>query len=473
MGRALDAQRIDLPSGAAESGLRQVPERAAVARADGHVGDVEEDGFVEHQPVAPAVGGHQADVAPRCLGRAFRQPAPIRKTHLAAARLAQPEQHVEEIRDARSFQPGKADDLAGAGGEAGIVEPAAAEAANRDPLLCGAGLRRQGRREKRLALLADHALDDLRNGQRGPLFGQHVAAVAGDGDTVGDGKHFLQPMRHVEHGDAARAQALEHREQPLGFLAVERRVRFVEDQQPRLFQQHAGQFDELPLADAEAADRRVNVDMQAELLQQAVAAVLHLALGNQSAAHRLAIDEQIGQHRAFRKQAEFLIHHADAVLAGGIGAVDGHRLSVEFDDAAVRPDHAGEHLHQRRFAGAVFADHGVDRAPLDGQVHVVERNDAAIALGEIAHGNHRRLRHALPKKTGAIFSNRPREELCQRRIIRLRPRSAAAPPRALRPSACRSMACSRQPSRPDRRRASAPRRRRSASGRCPCRRCRR
>ena len=51
--------------------------------------------------------------------------------------------------------------------------------------------------------------------------------------------------------------------------------------------------------------------------------------------------------------------------------------------AAVRPDDAGEHLHQRRLAGAVLADHGVDGAALDVDVHVGERDHAAIALGEV------------------------------------------------------------------------------------------
>ena len=167
--------------------------------------------------------------------------------------------------------------------------------------------------------------------------------------------------------------------------------------------------------------------------------VLHLALRDQAVAHRFAVDEKIGQHRAFRKQAELLVDHADAEFAGGVGSVDGNGFAIQFDDAAVGPDHARQHLHQGRFAGAVLADHRMDGAAFDGQAHVVERNDAAITLGEIAHRDHWRNRHALPangsiKRRGRTLSP-PCESQMDGRIIRLRPRSAAALPTGSRRSA--------------------------------------
>ena len=75
--------------------------------------------------------------------------------------------------------------------------------------------------------------------------------------------------------------------------------------------------------------------------------------------------------------------------AAGDAIVD--RLAVEEDGAAVRPDDAGEHLHQRRFAGAVLADHRMDRAGRDVEAHVGDRHHAAVALGEVADGDERRV----------------------------------------------------------------------------------
>ena len=51
---------------------------------------------------------------------------------------------------------------------------------------------------------------------------------------------------------------------------------------------------------------------------------------------------------------------------------------------AVRID-AAQHLHQRRFAGAVFADDGVDLARADIQIDIVQRLHARKRLGDAAH----------------------------------------------------------------------------------------
>ena len=73
------------------------------------------------------------------------------------------------------------------------------------------------------------------------------------------------------------------------------------------------------------------------------------------------------------------------------GEFDLDLLAVEEDLAAVGPHDAGEDLHQRRLAGAVLADDGVDRAALDLEAHVGDRHDAAVALGEMADRNQRRV----------------------------------------------------------------------------------
>ncbi len=52
----------------------------------------------------------------------------------------------------------------------------------------------------------------------------------------------------------------------------ERRRRLVEDQDARLDRQRLGDLDELPLGHRQAADRRVDVDLDAELLEQGLGA---------------------------------------------------------------------------------------------------------------------------------------------------------------------------------------------------------
>ena len=88
-----------------------------------------------------------------------------------------------------------------------------------------------------------------------------------------------------------------------GFPFVEGGVRLVEDEQARLLQKHARELDELLLPDAEATDRHVHVESQAEAVEQIGAAFLHGADRDKPAPQRFTIDEQIRQNRALRKQA--------------------------------------------------------------------------------------------------------------------------------------------------------------------------
>src|SRR6185503_10560008 len=116
-------------------------------------------------------------------------------------------------------------------------------------------------------------------------------------------------------GDAALAQLLEHGEEALSLALVQRRVGLVEDEQARLFEQHAAKLDQLLLANGEASDGSVHVDMETEAIEHVVAHVLHRPCRNEAALHRLAIDEEVGEDRALGEEAQLLIDDADAALA--------------------------------------------------------------------------------------------------------------------------------------------------------------
>jgi hypothetical protein len=52
--------------------------------------------------------------------------------------------------------------------------------------------------------------------------------------------------------------------------------------------------------------------------------------------------------------------------------------------------HAGDDLHQRRFAGAVFADEAVDFARTEREIDIAQRVNAAEGLRDAAHLEKRR-----------------------------------------------------------------------------------
>ena len=63
-----------------------------------------------------------------------------------------------------------------------------------------------------------------------------------------------------------------------------------------------------------------------------------------------------------------------------------YRLAFQPDLAFVGNDGAANRLDQRRFAGAVVADHGQDFARIEVEIRIVEGGDAAIALDQAAGG---------------------------------------------------------------------------------------
>ena len=221
---------------------------------------------------------------------------------------------------------------------------------------------------------------------------------------------------------------------------VQRRVRLVEDQQARLLEQHAAEFDQLLLADAEPADTGAwTSTWRPSWSRSSRLAVLHGARRDQPAAARLAVDEQIGQHRALGEQAELLVDDADAVLAGGVRRVDRRPAAPSSTIAPL----SGRTTPASTFISvdlpAPFSPTTAWMVPRStSRFMSVERHHAAVALGEVADGDQRRRSgHGVPKRLQA----RPeRSGTCSgrcraRRSTPTLPRSASAPPTAFRASA--------------------------------------
>ena len=65
------------------------------------------------------------------------------------------------------------------------------------------------------------------------------------------------------------------------------------------------------------------------------------------------------------------------------GLSNSNWLAVEQDAAERRTFDAGDDLHQRRFAGAVFADQHVDRAAPQFEIGALDGDDAGIDLRHV------------------------------------------------------------------------------------------
>ena len=81
------------------------------------------------------------------------------------------------------------------------------------------------------------------------------------------------------------------------------------------------------------------------------------------------------------------MNHADAEIVGIVGVLDLDFLSVFFDGAFLGLVETEQHAHQRGFAGAVFAEQGMDFAFFELKRDIVVCDDAGKTLGDMQHFN--------------------------------------------------------------------------------------
>ena len=108
-----------------------------------------------------------------------------------------------------------------------------------------------------------------------------------------------------------------------------------------------------------AQGKPILLDQMARLLPQAFPR-------NEPVARTLAPQKDVLGHRQMRGQQTLLMHHRDAGFGRIARAAKSDRLPPPQETALVRRLHAGDDLHQRRFAGAVLTHQqmhfaGVDR----------------------------------------------------------------------------------------------------------------
>ena len=85
-----------------------------------------------------------------------------------------------------------------------------------------------------------------------------------------------------------------------------------------------------------------------------------------------------------RTQHDFLVHGVDAVIDRFVRRGQRNRLAFPKHFAAGAHMDAGEQLDQRRFAGSVFADDGVDFTGLKSQIDGLQRVGRAESLIELS-----------------------------------------------------------------------------------------
>ena len=194
-------------------------------------------------------------------------------------------------------------------------------------------------------------------------------------------------MGDVEHGEALPLEIGHDLEEHLRLVGRERAGGLVQNQEARVLRQRLGDFHLLLLGDVDVAHQRGGIHvLQAHLIQQRAAVGVELLPVDQAEpALGLARLEDVLRHGQRVGQGQLLVDHGDSQRAGLDGRVGRNLLAVEDDLAGGGLVHAGEYVHQRGLARAVFAHDGVDLALAHVKVHIVERLYAGEFLANMGN----------------------------------------------------------------------------------------
>jgi hypothetical protein len=232
--------------------------------------------------------------------------------------------------------------------------------------------------------------------------GQHLAEVQRQ-HAVRDARDQAHVVLDHDHRDAeVGLDVLDPETHVLGFLGVEARGGFVEQQQARPHRQRAGQFHHLAHAVGQADHQAVAVVLQVEELDDLLDLAAELQLG---AAHRageqqvlhpagmavaMAADQQVLQHRGVLEELDVLEGAGDAVARHHMRRHARNHLALEAHLARGRPVERGDQVEDRRLAGAIGSDQREHLVGPDLEGHVVHGQQAAEADREIRGFEHRR-----------------------------------------------------------------------------------
>ena len=210
-------------------------------------------------------------------------------------------------------------------------------------------------------------------------------------NRVAERKYLGKAVRNVDDRHAVPGEPPHDFEQFLGLGQGQRRCRLVEDEHPQIARQRLGDLDNLRLRRRQRSDLPRRIDLDAELGDQSPRFVAHQPHVDLAEPFGwLAAGKDVLGDRQLRHQRAFLVHDADAEIAGGLLVELAEFDAVEQDAALAARVDAGDDLAECRLAGAVLAEQRADLAAVDAHRDVVERPHAGEELRQISYLEPRR-----------------------------------------------------------------------------------
>ena len=252
---------------------------------------------------------------------------------------------------------------------------------------------------------ADDHLDDLGIGEVGDGSGRNVAAVSEHGEVVAEGAHLAYAMRDEDHGHAIRLEPGDDVAEPVDVTAGERRGRLVEEKNARLAIDRPGDLDLLLDREVEVANLVVEVDIEAECVEMSAKRDFGGALpDHRRRPNRRIREEHVVENGQIADQRHLLERGLDAKRVRGARGAEAAEAAGNLEVAPIGLDQTGEQLDDRRFAGAVLAEEGVNGTRRDTKRDIIDRNRGAERFAQPLDRDRRsagRLRH-LPSSRSTV-----------------------------------------------------------------------
>ena len=281
-----------------------------------------------------------------------------------------------------------AEDLAAHGGKAGVVQGDDALVVDAGHVLhdqARGGIDRVDALNVQLHLLADHHLSQRFHGGLRRFHRADVPALVQHRHAVRNGQHLVELVGDDDNGVARVPHVAQHVEQPVRLLWREHGGGLVQDQYVRAAVEHLHDLHRLLFGDGHLVDLLEGVDLKAVLVRQLADARGYL--GNVQLCGAGQAQHDVLRRREHVHQLEMLVDHADAQRKGVLRGADGHLFPVDEDLPLVRVVDAGDHVHQRGLAAAVFSKYGQDLAVAHGQIDPVVGDHLAEPLGDVPQFN--------------------------------------------------------------------------------------
>ena len=227
-------------------------------------------------------------------------------------------------------------------------------------------------------------------GDQGVL--RHVADILGhdeltvphDGDPVAELEQLFQFMRDEQDGHALGLQAPDGLHQLIDLLLAQGGGRLVHDNQLGIQRHSLGDLHHLLLAGAQLAAFHFDIDLGvAQRSQCLLGLLIHSGIIQKAVFLNGASHENVIRDRQLFDNVQLLVHAGDARLAGLDRVVEHDLLAVHIDFPLLRHMHAGEHLDQGGFAGAILTDQAVDLSRSDANRHIFQSDDTRKTFGNV------------------------------------------------------------------------------------------